>query len=78
MATRDISEAYCMIPLHHSQWPAAVVHVTDDQYCIDTCMSFRVSPSTGAYDSITDAGLDIFRSQGIGPTSCWVNDHFFF
>lgn len=26
-ATRNIAKAYCTVPLHHSQWPAAVVHL---------------------------------------------------
>lgn len=78
IATRDISEAYQTIPLHHSQWPGMVVRIDDDRFCIDMCTCFGVSPSAGAYGSLADAGLDIFRLVGIGPTSQWVDDHLFF
>lgn len=78
IATRDVSEAYRTIPLHPSQWPGAVVRISDSEFCIDTCTCFGVSPSAGAYGHLADAGLDIFRSQGIGPMSRWVDDHLFF
>jgi len=36
-ATRDVAEAYRMVPLHPSQWPAAVVRTSDTEFCVDTC-----------------------------------------
>jgi hypothetical protein len=78
LATRDVSEAYHTIPLHPSQWPGAVVRVSDDLFCIDTCTSFGLAPSAGAYGVVADAGLDLLRHQGIGPASRWVDDHLFF
>lgn len=38
-ATRDVAEAYRTIPLHESQWPAAVVRISDTHGCIDTCLA---------------------------------------
>lgn len=40
-------------------------------------MCFGLSPSAGAYGNLADAGLDLFRSKGIGPNSRWVDDHLF-
>ena len=76
--TRDVSEAYRTIPLHPSQWPAAVVHTSITHACIDTCVAFGASPSGGAYGLIADAGAEIFRANGIGPLDKWVDDHIFF
>jgi len=76
-ATQDVSEAYQTIPLHYSQWPGAVVHISDEHLCIDTCTCFGVQASAGAYGCVADAGLDIFRYHGIGPISRWVDDHLF-
>ena len=36
-AMQDVAEAYHMVPLHHSQWPAAVVRTSYSEGCIDTC-----------------------------------------
>ena len=77
-ATRDIAEAYCMVPLHHSQWPAAVVRTSHSEGCIDTCLAFGASPSAGVYGHIADAAAEIFRHHGIGPLNKWVDDHIFF
>ena len=78
VATRDVSEAYRTIPLHHSQWPAAVARIGPDSYCIDTATCFGTCPSSGVYGVVADAGADLFRSQGIGPLAKWVDDHIFF
>jgi hypothetical protein len=78
VATRDVSEAYRTIPLHHSQWPGAVARIGPDSYCVDTATCFGSSPSAGIYGVVADAGADIFRSQGIGPLAKWVDDHIFF
>ena len=67
-----------MIPLHESQWPAAVVRISDTTACIDTCVAFGASPSCGAYGQVADAGTEILRANGIGPLDKWVDDHLFF
>lgn len=77
IAIRDVSEAYRTIPIHHSQWPGSVVWISEEYFCIDTCMCFGLRPSAGAYGNLADAGLDIFHSKGIGPALRWVDDHIF-
>lgn len=77
-ATRDVAEAYRTIPLHPSQWPAAVVRTSDTEFCVDTCTVFGATPSAGAYGHIADAGAEILRKRGIGPLDKWVDDHIFF
>lgn len=77
-ATRDVAEAYRTIPLHSSQWPAAVVRLDNDEFAIDTSTSFGVAPSAGIYGEVHNAAMNIMRSQGIGPISAWVDDHIFF
>jgi hypothetical protein len=76
-ATRDVSEAYRTIPLHPSQWPAAVVHISDNEFCVDTCTVFGATPSAGAYGHLADTGAEILRHKGIGPLDKWVDDHIF-
>lgn len=78
LAIRDVVEAYRTVPLHPSQWPAAVVCLSPEEFAIDTCLCFGVSPSSGAYGALCTAGMDIMRFQGIGPISAWVDDHVFF
>ena len=78
MATRDVAEVYQTVPLHPSQWPAAVVQISDSQACIDTCVAFGASPSCGVYGQIANAGVEILRASGIGPLDKWVDDHIFF
>ena len=77
-ATRDVAEAYHTVPLHHSQWPAAVVRTSHSEGCIDTCLAFSASPSAGVYGHIADAAAEIFQHHGIGPLDKWVDDHIFF
>ena len=77
-ATRDVAEAYRTIPLHESQWPAAVVRTSENTACIDTCVAFGASPSCGAYGQVADAGAEILRANGVGPLDKWVDDHIFF
>jgi hypothetical protein len=77
-ATRDVAEAYRTIPLLPSQWPAAVVQIPDGRFCIDTCTSFGMGPSAGAYGHLADGGVDLLRAQGLGPITKWVDDHLFF
>ena len=77
-ATRDVAEAYHTVPLHYSQWPAAVVRISDTHFCVDTCAAFGAAPSAGAYGHIADGGAEIFRAHGISPLDKWVDDHIFF
>ena len=75
-AVRDVSEAYRTIPLHPSQWPGAVVRLSDnDNFAVDTCNMFGLSSAPGIFGHVADAGVEIFRSQGIGPLTKWVDDH---
>lgn len=76
-ATRDVAEAYRTIPLHPSQWPAAVVRISDTEGCIDTCTAFGATPSAGGYGHLADGGAEIARARGIGPLDKWVDDHLF-
>ncbi|KAL4243605.1 hypothetical protein ABKN59_011879 [Abortiporus biennis] len=78
-AVRDVAEAYRNVPLHPSQWPGMVVRLsnTSDLYALDPQACFGVSPNTGLYGHIADAGVDIMRLRGIGPVSKWVDDHTF-
>jgi len=72
------SEAYQMVPLNPSQWPAGVVCASKDQLYIDMCMAFGATLSAGAYGHVADAGAEIFPHQGIGPLDKWVDDYIFF
>ncbi|KAG6329387.1 hypothetical protein ID866_9701 [Astraeus odoratus] len=76
-ATRDVAKAYCTIPLHSSQWPAAVVRGFGDQYYVDTCLAFGAAPSAGVYGHVADAGAELMQHHEIGPLDKWVNDHIF-
>ena len=77
-ATRDVAEAYRTIPLHPTQWPAAVVKISDTQVCVDTCAAFGAAPSAGVYGHVADAGAEITRHRGMGPLDKWVDDHIYF
>jgi hypothetical protein len=78
-AIRDVAEAYRTIPIAPEQWPGLVVKLLDeDQYAINTCNNFGLTSAGGIYGELGDATLDIFRAQGIGPISRWVDDHIFF
>lgn len=76
--TRDVSEAYRGIPLHPSQWPGAVAQTGDQEFCIDTCVSFGVASSAGAFGVVADSAAEILRAKGIGPVTKWVDDFPFF
>ncbi len=63
-AVRDVAEAYRSIPLHHSQWPGAVVRTSnDDEFCIDTCASFGGAANCGVFGRCADAACDILRAH---------------
>ena len=76
---RDVAEAYRTIPVVPEQWPGLVVKLRgQDEYCINTNDNFGLASAGGIYGEVADAGADIFRAQGIGPLSKWVDDHIFF
>lgn len=76
---RDVAEAYRTIPVHHSQWPGLVVRLRGaDTFAANTCNNFGLTSAGGAHGLLADAGTDIFRANGIGPLSKWVDDHIFF
>ena len=77
ITTRDISEAYQGTPIHYTQWPSNIVWTTEDTYCIDMAVRFSSRLSGGVYGDVHNTSLTIFRSQGIGPITPWVNDHLF-
>ena len=77
-ACRDIAEAYRIIPLAPDQWPAMVVHLAKpDEFGINKCNSFGSATAGGLFGLFADALADIFRAEGIGPTSKWVDDQTF-
>ena len=76
---RDVAEAYRTIPVKASQWPGLVIRLQGtDQFAINTCNNFGLTSAGGMYGELADAGADIFRKEGIGPISKWVDDHIFF
>ena len=77
-AVRDVAEAYRTIPLKSSQWPGTVVRLSQSEFAIDKCLAFGCSSSAGVYGNLADASADIFRAEGIGPVSKWVDDFVFF
>ena len=77
-AVHDIAEAYRSIPVAASQWPGLVVRLDDDSFAVDTNACFGCALSSGNFGHVADARADIFRANGIGPLSKWVNDHIFF
>jgi hypothetical protein len=72
---RDVAEAYCTVPIHPSEWPAAIVRINGNSYGLDTTTSFGAAPSAGIYGQVHDGGADIIHSHGISPIAPWVDDH---
>jgi len=77
-AIRDISEAYCTVPLHPAEWPSLVIRVSPEWFAVDTCLCFGFGPSSGIYGTLAGAGTELLHAKGIGPISQWVDDHIFF
>ncbi|GLB43995.1 putative tyrosine recombinase [Lyophyllum shimeji] len=76
---RDVAEAYRTIPIRPEQWPGLVVKLREpDSFAINTNNNFGLTSAGGIYGIVGDAGTDIFRAEGIGPISKWVDDHIFF
>lgn len=77
-ACRDIAEAYRIIPLAPNQWPGMVVQLSkSNEFGINKCNSFGSATAGGLFGLFADALADIFRAEGIGPTSKWVDDQVF-
>ncbi|PAV14793.1 reverse transcriptase ribonuclease H [Pyrrhoderma noxium] len=76
--TRDVADAYRTIPLHHSQWARLVIKLQDDVFALNTQNSFGLASTGGVWGHVADMFADIFRSQGLGPITKWVDDFLFF
>lgn len=78
-ATRDIAEAYRIIPLHESQWPGVVVRISNhpEMFALNTSNSFGCATAGGLFGLFGDALADILRAKGIGPILKWVDDFLF-
>ena len=78
-SVRDVAEAYRTIPIKASQWPGLVIRLRgQDRFAINTSNNFGLTSAGGIYGELADAGTDVFRREGIGPLSKWVDDHIFF
>jgi len=79
-ATRDIAEAYRIIPLHESQWPGVVVRISNnpEKFALNTSNSFGGATAGGLFGLFGDALADLLRAKGIGPILKWVDDFIFF
>ena len=79
-ATRDISEAYRIIPLHESQWAGVVVRTSNNpgEFALNTSNSFGGATAGGLFGLFGDALADLLRAKGIGPILKWVDDFIFF
>jgi len=78
-SVHDVAAAYRTIPAHPTQWSGLVVRLEgDDSYAINTHNNFGLTSAGGVYGHVADAGADIFRANGIGPLSKWIDDHIFF
>ena len=76
---RDVAEAYRTIPAKPAQWPGLVIRLqVDNQFAINLCNNFSLTSVGGVYGMVADTGADVFRGQGMGPLSKWVDDHIFF
>ena len=78
-SVRDVAEAYRTIPTDPSQWPGLVICLQeDDQFAVNICNNFGLASASGIYGMVADAGVDLFRSNGVSPLAKWVNNHIFF
>lgn len=78
VSTRDVADAYRIIPLHPSQWPGLVVRLDSHRFAINTQNSFGLASAGGVWGFVADFLADLFRAQGLGPISKWVDDFIFF
>jgi hypothetical protein len=78
MAVRDVEDAYRCIGMHPSQWPGQVVKLEDDNaFAVDMFDCFGLRSGAGLFGRVADAAADIFRAEGMGPLSKWVDDFAF-
>ena len=49
-----------------------------DKTSINTNNNFGLTSAGGVYGNFANAGTDLFRVNGMGPVSKWVDDHMFF
>ena len=76
---RDVAEAYRTIPALPSQWPGLIICLqTNDQFAVNMCNNFGLTLASRADGMVSDAGVDVFQGQGMGPLTKWVDDHIFF
>ena len=72
----DVAEAYCTIPIVHSQWPGLVVKLQEDNsFAINTCNNFRLTSTGRIFGSLGDVVADLSQAHGVRPLSKWVDDH---
>ena len=77
--TRDVRDAYRTVPLHASQWPGTVLRGPDDnQFFINTANCFGLSSAGGVWGQVADTICTLFRLEGLGPVTKWVDDFLFF
>ena len=78
-ATRDIAEAYRIIPLHENQWPGVVVQVSNDPepFALNTSNSFGCATVGWLFGLFGDALADLLCVRGIGPILKWVGNFVF-
>ena len=77
-STRDVADAFRTIPLHRSQWPGVVIRLSEsDTFAINTADSFGLASAGGIWGHLADAICDVFRAEGIGPLTKWVDDFVF-
>ena len=48
-----------------------------NEFAINKCNSFGSATAGGLFGLFADALAEIFRAEGIGPTSKWVDDQTF-
>jgi hypothetical protein len=77
-AVRDVEDAYRCIGMNHSQWAGQVVRLEgDDAFAVDMFDCFGLRSGAGLFGRVADAAADIFRAEGMGPLSKWVDDFMF-
>ena len=76
--TRDVADAYRTIPIHPSQWNGLIIKLNHDSFALNTQNSFGLASAGGVWGHVADLLADLFRSQGFGPISKWVDDFVFF